>query len=123
MSHVLWLIAAGASGTLARVALSTWVQRQTTSGLPFGTAAVNLLGCFLFGLVFALASRHAQADTLRLVLLGGFMGAFTTFSSYMFDTLRLLQEGRTLAALLNLGLQNGLGLAGLMLGIGLGRAL
>lgn len=123
MDHVLWLIAAGATGTLARVALSTWVQRQSASGLPYGTATVNLLGCFLFGLVFALASRHAQADAIRLVLLGGFMGAFTTFSSYMFDTLRLLQEGRVVAALLNLALQNSLGLLGVLLGIGLGRVL
>ncbi len=119
----LWLIAAGATGTLARVALSSWVQRQSASGLPFGTATVNLIGCTLFGLVYAAATRHAQADTIRLVLLGGFMGAFTTFSSYMYDTLRLLSEGRPLAALANLILQNTLGLAGVALGMALGRSL
>lgn len=120
---VLWLIAAGATGTLARVALSTWVQQQSSSGLPWGTATVNLIGCFLFGLVFSAATGHAQVDTLRLVLLGGFMGAFTTFSSYLYDTLRLLNEGRMLAALANLMLQNTLGLAGVALGMGLGRSL
>ena len=123
LSHGLWLVLAGATGTVARVLLATWVQRQTTSGLPYGTASVNLLGCFLFGLVFAFAQRFAQADALRFVLLAGFMGAFTTFSSYMFDTLRLLQEGRMGAALLNLLLQNSLGLFGVFLGLSLGRAL
>jgi CrcB protein len=122
LSHGLWLVLAGATGTVARVLLASWVQQQTATGLPYGTASVNLLGCFLFGVVFAFAERFAQADTLRFVLLAGFMGAFTTFSSYMFDTLRLLQDGRVTAALLNLLLQNSLGLLGVFFGLHFGRA-
>ena len=119
--HWVWLMALGAAGTLARVGLSTWVQRRTASGLPLGTASVNLLGCFAFGLVVALSAQHPASTTLRFVLLGGFMGAFTTFSSYVFDTYNLLARGRTGAALLNLVLQNGLGLLALFAGLALGK--
>lgn len=121
MEHVLALMALGAAGTLARVGVSSWVQRRAPAGVPLGTAAVNLLGCFAFGLVVALTAQHPASTTLRLIVLGGFMGAFTTFSSYVYDSYQLLVAGRTGLAFANLLLQNGLGLLALFAGLWLGR--
>lgn len=121
LSKVLGLAAAGAVGTVARVLLSSWVQRWIRVDLPVGTAVVNVLGCFLFGVAFAsFEGRLASFSGYRLIVLAGFMGGFTTFSSYMFDTHRLLEQGRAALAFANLGAQNALGMAGLWLGLRLG---
>ena len=120
-SKLLGLAAAGAVGTVARVLLSTWVQRVVRVDLPLGTAVVNVLGCFLFGIAFAsFEGRLAHLSGYRLIVLAGFMGGFTTFSSYMFDTQRLVEQGRATLALANLGVQNALGMAGLWLGVRIG---
>ena len=89
----------------------------------FGTAegTVTTVANATLGLVVALSAQHPASTTLRFVLLRGFMGAFTTFSSYVFDTYNLLARGRTGAALLNLVLQNGLGLLALFAGLALGK--
>jgi CrcB protein len=121
LSKVLGLAAAGAVGTVARVLLSTWVQRVIRVDLPLGTAVVNVLGCFLFGIAFAsFEGRLAHLSGYRLIVLAGFMGGFTTFSSYMFDTQRLLEQGRATLAFANLGAQNALGMVGLWLGLRIG---
>jgi CrcB protein len=118
------MAAAGALGTLARAGVTSLVQRAAGLGFPWGTVTVNLLGCFLFGLAFALLEQRAAifADA-RLVVLTGFMGAFTTFSTYAFDVSALFTSGRTLAALANVTLQNIAGVVVLMAGLALGRAL
>jgi len=121
LDKLLGLAAAGAVGTVARVLLSTWVQRVVRVDLPLGTAVVNVLGCFLFGIAFAsFEGRLAHLAGYRLLVLAGFMGGFTTFSSYMFDTHRLLEQGRATLALANLGAQNALGMLGLWLGLRIG---
>ena len=122
ISKILWLCAAGMAGTLARVGLSSLIARAAPSHLPLGTLVVNIIGCFLFGLAFALFEGYlSHAQDYRIVVLAGFMGAFTTFSSYLFDTLRLLDTGRVALAFTNLVVQNALGLAGLGAGMLLGR--
>ena len=121
VSKLLGLAAAGAVGTVARVLLSTWVQRVVRVDLPLGTAVVNVLGCFLFGIAFAsFDGRLAHLSGYRLIVLAGFMGGFTTFSSDMFDTERLLEQGRTAMAVVNVGAQNALGMLGLWLGLRIG---
>jgi CrcB protein len=121
VSKLLGLAAAGAVGTVARVLLSTWVQRVVRVDLPLGTAAVNVLGCFLFGLAFAsFEGRLAHLSGYRLIVLAGFMGGFTTFSSYMFETERLLDQGRVFWAVVNVGAQNVLGMLALWLGLRIG---
>jgi len=108
-----WLIlaVAGAMGTVARVAMATGVQRASGAAFPWGVTAVNLTGSLLFGVIFGLIGArlviHPQAQTFLLV---GFLGAFTTFSTLMFDTVRLLQGGQVLTAIGLLTLQNGAGL-------------
>jgi CrcB protein len=119
-----WLLLAvfGAIGTIARAEMSALVQRAWP-GFPWGTVAVNLVGAFLFGLVWAAAEGSARSADVRLVALTGFMGAFTTFSTFMFDTEQLAEASRFGAAAGNLALQNVGGLACLVLGLAIGRAL
>ena len=96
---------------------NTLVGRQ----YPLGTFVVNVLGCFLFGLIWELAAvRLLISDTVRLIILVGFMGSFTTFSSLIFDSFAL---GQTRLALLlfNIGAQTILGFAALFLGMTVGK--
>ncbi len=115
-----WLILAlaGALGTLARVGLSTCVQRSVLSSFPWGVTAVNLTGSLLFGFLFALIGQrfpdHPQAQVFFLV---GFLGAFTTFSTLMFETVRLMQGGQMFSALALLTIHNVLGLLVFWLGM------
>jgi CrcB protein len=124
MTKLLWIAAAGAFGSLARYGLQGLVQRQAASLFPWGTLAVNVLGCFLFGLVWALAEeRGAMSAQARTVLLIGFMGAFTTFSSFAYETVQLVRDAQWLLAAANVAAQNVLGFVALVLGIAVVRAL
>lgn len=113
---------AGGAGALARYGLAGWVQRAGGDAFPWGTLTVNMLGCFLFGLVWALGGegRPLSSDA-RLILLSGFMGALTTFSTFASDTNVLIGVGRWPAAALNVGGQVLAGLLLLSLGLLLGK--
>lgn len=109
-----WLLAGvlGAAGAVARVALDGAVSRRTSGAVPWGTMAVNVLGAFALGL---LAGWEVDGD-VRLVLAGGLLGSFTTFSTWMLETQRLLEEGWDAAAAGNVGLGAALGLGAVALG-------
>ena len=116
------LCLAGALGTLARYGLQGLVQRWSGGAFPWGTLAVNGIGCLAFGLIWTVASeRQLIGPQLRTVLLVGFMGAFTTFSSFIFETGQLGRGGQWLQAGANVGLELLLGAVGLGVGIALGR--
>jgi CrcB protein len=121
--HKLLLIAlAGAMGTLSRYFLADLVQRQAGITFPIGTLVVNTLGCFLFGFVFALADvRYLISAETRIVLLTGFMGAFTTFSTYAFESAGLLRSAEWFWAAVNLGSHVVLGLIAVFAGGALAR--
>lgn len=122
MLKFLLLALTGAFGTLARYGLSLAVTSATGRGLPWGTALVNLAGCLLFGLVWVLADeRGLIAPELRGVILAGFLGSFTTFSSLIFESSELLRGGMAGLAALNLLGQNVLGFAAFYAGAALGR--
>lgn len=124
LAPLFWIALGGALGTLGRYGLSNLVQRLLGGDFPWGTAAVNLVGSFLFGLVWALTEdQHFIQPELRGVLLTGFMGAFTTFSTFMFDSHLLLRNDMLLSTLLNLGGQIVLGLLAMAGGIALARIL
>ncbi len=115
--RLLWLSIAGAFGTLARYGLGSFVQRLHESSFPWGTLFVNLLGCFLFGLVFSLAEeRFLISGQTRFIILTGFMGAFTTFSTYAFETSQMFQRTEWLLIVINMGTQNFFGILSLFLG-------
>jgi CrcB protein len=102
---------AGMLGTLLRYWLSGFVARQYGETFPWGTMAVNLIGCFLAGAVFYLTQeRFLVSPALRTIILIGFLGGFTTFSSYGLQTFTLLRDGEFGLALLNIGASNVFGL-------------
>ena len=115
---------AGAAGTLARYGLTGLVQRLVRNEFPWGTMAVNLIGCTLAGLVWAAAESrvHISSQTRTLILVG-FMGAFTTFSSLMLETGALLRDSQWAWALGNVALNNVLGIGALLAGLAVGRHL
>jgi fluoride exporter len=122
MHKLAWLALAGALGTLARYGVTTAAGRLFGVGFPYGTLAVNLGGCFLFGLVLTLSRERGLIPQLPTeILLIGFMGGFTTFSSYAGDTVLLAQGGRFAGALLNASLQNLGGMACFLAGAALAR--
>lgn len=122
LQKIIYLAVAGACGTLARYGLSGLVQRVAGASFPWGTVSVNGLGCLLFGLVWTLTSeRFVGTGELRLILLTGFMGAFTTFSTFVAESGNLLADGEYLYGLGNILLQNGVGLVLFFLGMALGR--
>lgn len=89
----------GALGCLSRYFVSGWTYALAGRGLPYGTLAVNVVGSLLLGLVMegSLRSTLVSAD-LRLGLTVGFFGGFTTFSTFSYETIRLLEEGSLLQA-------------------------
>ena len=124
--NLAWLAVAGAVGTLARYGVTGWVQPQTPgTWFAWGTLAVNASGCFLFGLVWAVFERGSfgLGPEPRLYVLTGFMGAFTTFSTYAFETGQLIEDGQWVGALVNVATQNVLGLVLLIIGFAVGRLL
>ena len=94
MARFFWVCFAGGVGTGARYLLSGWVQRRLGSSFPFGTLAVNLIGCFLLGVVMqvALSTRLLPAD-VRIVVAIGLLGGFTTYSTFNYETMVFLREG------------------------------
>ncbi len=122
MTKLILIALAGACGTLCRYWVSGAAYDLLGRDFPWGTWAVNILGCFLFGLVAILAEERGLVSAqTRLLILTGFMGAFTTFSTFIFESGGLLHDGQWLKLALNVGGQNLVGFAALYLGIGLGR--
>lgn len=116
------LALAGALGTLARYGLNEFVSKFTDISFLKGTLIVNLIGCFLAGLIWASAeSRWPMASETRVFILVGFMGAFTTFSAFVLETGLLMRSADWTYAAINIFLQNCLGLLALLAGMALGR--
>lgn len=101
--RILSIGAGGFCGAIARYIVSSLMQARTPiAQFPFGTMTVNLVGCFFIGLCTMLVeSRGMFSLEMRSFILIGFLGAFTTFSTYSNDTLNLLHDGRLDLALLN----------------------
>jgi len=84
----------GAAGAVMRWLVASGVQKMAGGAFPWGTFAVNALGSFLLGFLFVwLIERSTASELVRLAITVGFLGAFTTFSTYSLESVRLLQEG------------------------------
>ena len=91
-----------AGGGLTRYYLSGWVYSLLGRAFPYGTFAVNIIGAYLIGLIMELGLRSTVIpDTLRLGLTVGFLGGLTTFSTFSYETLSLLEDGRFFVAFAN----------------------
>lgn len=118
----IWLFLAGGLGSLLRYGMAGWVQERAGSGFPWGTLGVNALGCLAIGLLATLAEeRSAMSPELRMALLVGFLGGFTTFSTFGLETWRLLAGAEVAAAAANVALSVSLGLAAVVAGVQLAR--
>ena len=104
MSSLFWICLAGAAGTAARHGLTVLAARQFGASFPYGTVAVNLAGCFAISAVMHVALSWGWAASVRAALVTGFLGGFTTYSAFNYETLRLLQTGATLAAAANVSI-------------------
>ena len=114
----------GAVRTGARYLLGGVVARWAGPDFPYGTLLINVLGSFLIGIVQQVGlSTLLISDTLRLVLAIGVMGGFTTYSSFSYETIRLLEAGSWVAASLYVALTTALCLACCVAGLSLGRVL
>ena len=124
MLRILLVGLAGLAGTLCRYWLSGAVVRRYGEAFPFGTLAVNLLGCFAAGLLFHfMQERNAFSETARAAVFVGLLGGFTTFSAYGLQTFALLREGRVGVAALNVVASNLLGLLLVFAGYAAGKLL
>jgi fluoride exporter len=95
------LVAAGAVGAPVRYLVDEVITRRRGGAFPWGTVVINVAGSFLFGLITGLGLEHAFPKVPRVVLGTGFCGAYTTFSTFAFETVRLLEEGAWSEALRN----------------------
>src|SRR5215204_7719717 len=119
----LWVALGGATGAAARFAVAQWMGARWGWTFPWGTFAVNVTGSLAIGLVMALLIARGADPAYRLLLVTGFLGGYTTFSSYSFETVALLQARRWDAAALYVVGSVALGLLATGLGLGLGRRL
>jgi len=94
MRIILLVASFGAVGCVARYLLSKWVQNIFGGPFPYGTLAVNVLGAFIIGVVMEYSLRSAAVSPeLRIALVTGLLGGFTTFSAFSYETFRLLEDG------------------------------
>lgn len=102
---VIFVALGGALGSVSRYLLGTWTQTLSKSiDFPYGTLTVNLIGCFLIGVLSQLAeTRGAFTTESRAFIFIGILGGFTTFSSFGNDTINLFRDGEMLNALVNIG--------------------
>lgn len=122
MFHILLVALGGAVGSVARYAAGLVAVRLFGSGFPVGTLFVNVTGSFLIGLgLETLARRFGSSQELRLLLLTGVLGGYTTFSTFSLDTLSLYERGEVALAFVYVLTSVLLGLAAVAAGLALGR--
>ena len=122
MQKTILIAVAGLIGTLLRYWLSGYVAKQHGETFPWGTMAVNLIGCLVTGAVFFVTEeRLLLSPTVRTVILIGLLGGFTTFSAYGLQTFTLLRDGAYLLAVANVVVSNTLGVFMVWLGYVLGK--
>jgi fluoride exporter len=116
------LLIAGGMGTLARFFCSGFAQRICGGSFFWGTLTVNMLGCFMIGVIWSMAeNRIVVSHEAKFFMLTGFMGAFTTFSTFAFETSQLVRDGQWSGVAINLIIQNVVGVSLVLIGIKAGR--
>ena len=113
----------GLIGAPARNIVDTWVTDRVTGDLPWGTAAVNVSGSLVLGVITGLLLDHHVGPVPRALLATGFCGAYTTFSTFTYESMELLEDGRLAEAVLNMFGSLAVGLAAAAAGVAIGLAL
>lgn len=114
---LIWVMLAGGLGSGARYVAGQWASAALGASFPYGTLIVNLSGCFALGAVVQLASAGSWSPEFRTAVAVGFLGGFTTYSSFNQETLGLLLSGAVGAAVVNIALTLIGGLAAASLGM------
>lgn len=121
LKKLLIVMLGGSLGAASRYSIGLLAAKAWGTQFPWGTVTVNLIGCFLIGLIFALADRvRLLTPDVRLLLITGFLGALTTFSSFSLETVNAGRAGLTLQPLVNILVNNLGGLALTLIGLWLG---
>lgn len=124
MQQLIAIAIGGAVGSVLRFTVSTNVHRLMGKDFPYGTLTVNVLGSLLMGFLFImLVERQISSVELRSGILFGLLGAFTTFSSFSFETLALMESGDWAKALVNVFVSVSACLLATWIGLGIGRQL
>ena len=114
----------GAAGATTRYLIDTWVSERAGGAFPWGTFVINISGSLILGLLFALAiDRGVLPASIRGPVLIGFIGAYTTFSTLMLESWRLIEDGAVVLGLANLIGSSALGIVAVVVGLMIGRAL
>ena len=119
---VMWVFIAGGLGSASRYLVGLWAAAAFGVAFPYGTLIVNLTGCFAFGVVVQLATAGAWHNDVRAAIAAGFLGGFTTYSSFNQETLTMMTTAPGAAAM-NIAITLAGGLAAGAIGIATGRIL
>jgi CrcB protein len=124
VTEIFWITLGAAIGGNLRFAVSRWAARSLSASLPYGTLIVNVTGSFVLGFFLVWTSERVLADPRwRSFIAVGFCGAYTTFSSYSFETFRLFEEGHYSLAAANFLTNNLIAFAALVAGAMLARVI
>jgi len=123
-AQIIAIMFGGSLGALARFWVSTSINERLSGAFPYGTLTVNVLGSFLMGFLAMWLVEHLSLNPLiRLAIFVGFLGAFTTFSTFSMETLNLFEEGLAGHALLNMFVNVIFSVLAVWLGVMLGKTL
>jgi CrcB protein len=115
---IIYVAIGGAIGSVLRLLISIIINKYLSNSFPFATLLVNVLGCFLIGILVGIFDKNNVIDTsLKYLLITGFCGGFTTFSAFGLENVSLFQNQNPFYALLNIGLSVVLGLAAVWFGL------
>lgn len=122
--QILTVALGGAMGAVSRFLVGNVVSKALGSAWPYGTFIINIVGCFCMGILMTvIAERQLLPAAWRLFLCVGFLGGFTTFSSFGYEAISLINQGKLLEALGYVGGSVLLGLVAAAIGVCIGRAL
>ena len=111
----------GFLGAIARYMLGTYIVSRSGVRFPYSTFVINMSGCFLIGLIVTLLAKTTASQYWRYLIPIGFIGAYTTFSTFEYETLRAVQDGQAMTGLLNVALSVIVGFAAVWAGAAIGR--
>lgn len=121
--EILWVALGGSVGAVTRMLVATAVSERLGTLVPYATFSINVSGCFLLGLLVGAIEAQVVSPAVRPGLAVGFLGAYTTFSTFGAETLRLIEEGSLLLAAVYVSASVVVGLVAVAVGLWLGRAL
>jgi fluoride exporter len=113
----------GFLGAIARYVLGAYIGTRYGARFPYGTFVINMSGSFLIGLILTLLARTTASAYWRYLIPIGFIGAYTTFSTFEYETLRAVQDGQLMTGLLNVVLSLTVGFVAVWAGAAIGRVL